>query len=154
MRCVFGVLIFVLAIASLTFAQESQPAAWSSHRAVAGHLSDALVASQYGLAAWDAWKSDRRADEFKQLGCRTIAVLGIVEPLKHLTHRLRPDGSDRLSFPSGHTANAISQSGWNYQISIPIAIGAGYMRAAANKHYASDIAVGAAVGLIAQRVCR
>lgn len=31
---------------------------------------------------------------------------GVVQGLKHATHVMRPDGSDRHSFPSGHTATA------------------------------------------------
>ena len=80
--------------------------------------------------------------------------VGVNLAVKNMVSRDRPDHSNRFSFYSGHTSNAFAAAGWRYEVGIPIAIGTGYLRAAANKHYLTDVAVGAAAGLLASRVCR
>jgi PAP2 superfamily protein len=83
----------------------------------------------------------------------------LVEPLKFATHRLRPDGSNHQSFPSGHaaitfaTATVIERHlGWRKSL-LGYAI-ASYVAASRlhdNVHYLSDVVFGAAVGSIAGR---
>ena len=83
----------------------------------------------------------------------------MVEPLKFATQRLRPDGSNHLSFPSGHaavtfaTATALERHlGWK-KAALAYAV-ASYVAASRlhdNVHYLSDVVFGAAVGTIAGR---
>jgi membrane-associated phospholipid phosphatase len=83
----------------------------------------------------------------------------MVEPLKFATRRLRPDGSNHLSFPSGHaavtfaTATALERHlGWE-KAALAYAV-ASYVAASRlhdNVHYLSDVVFGAAVGTIAGR---
>ncbi len=83
----------------------------------------------------------------------------LVEPLKFATHRLRPDGSDYQSFPSGHaavtfaTATVIERHlGWKKSVlAYVIASYVAASRLHDNKHYLSDVIFGAAVGSIAGR---
>jgi membrane-associated phospholipid phosphatase len=83
----------------------------------------------------------------------------LVEPIKFATHRLRPDGSDHQSFPSGHaavtfaTATVIERHlGWRKSIlAYVIASYVATSRLHDNKHYLSDVIFGAAVGSIAGR---
>jgi membrane-associated phospholipid phosphatase len=83
----------------------------------------------------------------------------LVEPLKFATHRLRPDGSDYQSFPSGHasvtfaTATVIERHlGWRKSIlAYAIASYVAMSRIHDNRHYLSDVVFGAAVGSIAGR---
>lgn len=134
--------------------QETQPAAWTSHRQFVDNVSTALVALNVGGDIVSAW---RRSDRKHALGCAALRdgiVVGSSELAKALVHRTRPDGSDRKSFFSEHTALAMVNTGWRYQVSIPIAIGAGYGRAAAAKHYATDILTGAGVGVLTARACK
>jgi membrane-associated phospholipid phosphatase len=83
----------------------------------------------------------------------------IVYGLKHATHRERPNGSDNLSFPSGHasvtfaTATVIERHlGWKMSV-----LGYGFAAYVAssrlhdNVHWMSDVVFGAAVGTIAGR---
>jgi hypothetical protein len=83
----------------------------------------------------------------------------LVEPIKFATHRLRPDGSDYYSFPSGHaavtfaTATVIERHlGWRKSVlAYVIASYVAASRLHDNKHYLSDAIFGAAVGSIAGR---
>jgi len=83
----------------------------------------------------------------------------LVQPIKFLTHRERPDGSNHLSFPSGHAAVTFAGAtvierhvGWRRSL---LAYGvASYVAASRlhdNRHYLSDVVFGAAVGSIAGR---
>ena len=86
-----------------------------------------------------------------------VVAASIVFPVKYITHRKRPDGSDYQSFPSGHTAFAFAIFGsyakfYNKGItpyllySVPVLTG--FSRIYKNKHYLSDVVAGATVGLI------
>ena len=93
----------------------------------------------------------------------SIIMFGTVMTLKQTTNQVRPDGSADNSFPSGHTANAFFGAtilAKEYaDKSILIAIG-GYSVAAAtgalrvlnNRHWASDVLVGAGIGIISGEV--
>jgi membrane-associated phospholipid phosphatase len=76
--------------------------------------------------------------------------------LKHATQRERPDGSDNLSFPSGHASNAFAcasvwaeQYGWKGALPgyFAASLVAG-SRLAAKKHRLSDVVAGATLGYI------
>jgi membrane-associated phospholipid phosphatase len=142
-----GVTILCLTFATCAYAEE-QPAAWSKGRAIADWTSTGLVGAQ--LAA-DGWTSRH---EWPHFACRVGLTVGAAELVKHTVPRQRPDGSDAMSFYSEHTALATVSSGWRLQVGIPVAIGSGYLRMAAGRHYASDVAFGALAGVLAQKVCR
>ena len=79
--------------------------------------------------------------------------------LKEAIKRRRPDGSDRLSFPSGHASNAfavatvwVEQYGW--KAAVPGYLAATFVagsRLALAKHHLSDIVGGATLGYIVGR---
>lgn len=85
-----------------------------------------------------------------------LATQLIVSGLKYAVNRERPDGSDRLSFPSGHNALAWTTAavvhefyGWKwgalgYATGLITMVG----RMGANKHWFSDTVGGAAAGII------
>lgn len=83
----------------------------------------------------------------------------LVEPIKFVTHRMRPDNSNHQSFPSGHAAVTFAAAtvierhlGWRKAV-LGYAI-ASYVAASRlhdNRHYVSDVVFGAAVGSIAGR---
>ena len=92
-----------------------------------------------------------------------IIMLGTVQALKYGTKDMRPDGSSANSFPSGHTANAffgatiLAKEYSDKSILIPIggyavATLTGALRMANNRHWASDVLVGAGIGIISGEV--
>lgn len=133
---------------------EENPLKWTKGLKVAARLSDVAVWANIGAETIASLRAERRG---RALGCQALQtglVLGVTELTKALAHRTRPDGSDRKSFYSGHTALAFVNTGWRYQVSVPIALGVGYLRPAANRHYITDVLVGAGAGVLASRVCR
>ena len=84
---------------------ETQPLAWGKGRVVASHISDGLVGLNLGLDAWRAFRPDPdRVPRAWRFACRTGLTFGAAELTKRLVERERPDGSDRKSFYSMHTA--------------------------------------------------
>jgi membrane-associated phospholipid phosphatase len=83
----------------------------------------------------------------------------VVQALKFSVQRPRPDGSDRLSFPSGHTASSFATASvlerhFGWKAGVPAYAFASYVgaaRMAADKHHLSDVLVGAGVGIVAGR---
>lgn len=141
-------------IAPCAHAQERVPWAWPSHREAAARISDVLVYTNMGAEAWKNFKAD---DRKRALGCQALreaVSIGITEIVKRSVNRNRPDLSDHRSFFSGHATQAAVNTGWNFKISIPIALGVTYLRPAANKHYVSDVVVGAGVGFLSRKVCK
>jgi hypothetical protein len=88
-----------------------------------------------------------------------IIMGSTVTVTKHLTHEMRPDGSNDLSFPSGHTATAFAAaefmmreyqdvSIWYGVAGYAMAAATGYLRMSNNKHWFGDIVAGAGVGIL------
>jgi membrane-associated phospholipid phosphatase len=79
--------------------------------------------------------------------------------LKKAVGRTRPDGSDNLSFPSGHTSTAfawatVAQSHYGWKVGAPSYLAAsaiGLSRISNNKHNLSDVVAGATIGYITGR---
>ena len=83
----------------------------------------------------------------------------LVGPIKHASRRYRPDGSNRLSFPSGHTANAFAIAGvlnshFGPRVGIPFyawSVLVAGARMEGNRHYLSDVIAGSAIGIVVGR---
>lgn len=87
-----------------------------------------------------------------------ILVVAIVSTMKHFIHDVRPDGSADNTMPSGHTAQAFASAtllDMEYRDTSPwISVGGylcatatGFFRVANNRHWASDVLVGAGIGI-------
>ena len=79
--------------------------------------------------------------------------------VKSLSHEERPDGSDNLSFPSGHTAQAFlaasivhtelrDKSQWYGIGAYAVATSVAGLRMVVNKHWQSDVVAGAGFGIL------
>ena len=90
---------------------------------------------------------------FQAAGSIGAAAL-VTTGLKEAFPELRPDGSDRKSFPSGHTSQAFAAAATLYNrqgkdIGIPallVASFVGLARVQADKHHWYDVVVGAGIG--------
>ncbi|WP_041252008.1 phosphatase PAP2 family protein [Flavobacterium indicum] len=91
-------------------------------------------------------------------------IMGItVNAIKHTSHELRPDGSSYNSFPSGHTATAFMGAEFLYQeykensiwygiTGYAVATGTGFFRMYNDRHWFSDIATGAGIGILSTKI--
>jgi membrane-associated phospholipid phosphatase len=85
-----------------------------------------------------------------------IVSMTYTQGLKSAAHRTRPDGSNTLSFPSGHTASAFSMASvfeahYGPKVGIPAyaaAAAIGFSRIESNKHHLSDVLAGATLGYL------
>lgn len=107
-----------------------------------------------GVKGRSSWGRMLLSDAFS-----TAIMAGTVQGLKNATHIERPDGSNNKSFPSGHTATAFMTatmlskeyghiSPWVSVGAYSVATATGLMRMANNKHWLSDVMVGAGIGII------
>ena len=88
-----------------------------------------------------------------------LIMLSTVFAVKNLSRETRPDGSDNLSFPSGHTAQAFlaasivhtefrDKSQWYGVGAYTIATSVAALRMINNKHWQSDVVAGAGFGIL------
>ena len=86
-------------------------------------------------------------------------TLAVVQITKNLVKEERPDASNNLSFPSGHTAIAFTNAAllfqeykdsnfWYASSGFIFATTTGILRIANNRHYSSDVLAGAGIGLL------
>lgn len=111
-----------------------------------------------GMKSRSSWGRMLAADVF------SIALMtGVVNTLKTSTQVERPDGSNRHSFPSGHTATAFmtatmltkeygQKSPWIGIGAYTAASATGLMRMANNKHWLSDVMTGAGIGILSTEI--
>ncbi|MEZ0393164.1 MAG: phosphatase PAP2 family protein [Pseudobdellovibrionaceae bacterium] len=87
---------------------------------------------------------------------RAMAYTGLVtQVLKEGIGRRRPDGSNHVSMPSGHTSNAFATAtaltySYGYKmgmVAYPIATFVGLSRISDDKHWLSDTVAGAFIGI-------
>lgn len=147
---VFSLVLCSLLLNTAVHAEEPTPFRWATHEAIPKRISDAALAIDLGLDAWHSLvKTDARARW--GFGCRLALDYVIVELAKRAIHRERPNHQDFYSMPSGHTAFATTAA--HSSLSASLALTVAWGRQAGGMHYASDVALGAGVGLLARKVC-
>lgn len=123
------------------------PAHAQSQRQVGDFLAVAIPVATVGTE----WlRGDREGAA--QYSLTFAAAAGATEVLKRATHVERPDGTNNLSFPSGHAARAFSAAAYvrarhGLEVAAPLyltALYVGYTRVDARRHRWSDV-VGAAL---------
>jgi hypothetical protein len=109
-----------------------------------------------GFWLYGAWRDDAGAARSGQSQLEALAATGIATlALKLSVARARPDGSDQQSFPSGHTSTtfataAVLNEFYGWRAGVPayaLAALTGASRLSADKHWLSDVAAGAALGM-------
>lgn len=111
------------------------------------------------LGLWGVGKATGR-DGLERVGSGLLRTLAftqlVVAPIKFTVRRERPDGSNRLSFPSGHTANSFAVArflhrSYGPRVGIPL-YAVGFFVAAGriedDLHFLSDVVMGAVLGTI------
>ncbi|GAA4309180.1 phosphatase PAP2 family protein [Compostibacter hankyongensis] len=121
------------------------------------------IAVAYGLDAIGIKSKTDMANRTVILLKGEALMYGVVTLLKNTTHELRPDGTNRTSFPSGHTAQAFAAATflseeykdrfkWMPYAAYGLASGVGALRLANNKHYLCDVLVGAGIGILSMKI--
>jgi membrane-associated phospholipid phosphatase len=118
-------------------------------------LSLTITSGMWGLAKVTGLS--RGEAVFSDLLRAILLANVVVTPIKFVAQRERPDGSDNLSFPSGHTANAFAMTAvltrrygprfalplYAFTAAVPLA------RIDRDRHFFSDVVAGAILGTVA-----
>lgn len=133
------------------------------HTTADNYLQYAPIAIAYGLDAAGVKSRTDLVNRSAILLKGELMMLGTVNFLKKTTHTLRPDGTTYNSFPSGHTAQAFAaatflseeykkQLPWMPYAAYGMASSVGLLRMANNRHYVSDVLVGAGIGILSMKL--
>jgi membrane-associated phospholipid phosphatase len=152
-----------LSVKSLKQLNESTRFEISEHRPdhirLDNYTQFAPAAFVYGLNAFGIRGKHNLRDRSIIYGTSLLITSAITFPVKHLVKEERPDQSDPLSFPSGHTAAAFASAQFmfreyrdtNFLLSISgysFAVFTGIYRMLNNKHWLGDVVAGAGVGIL------
>ena len=118
--------------------------------------------SVYALNTMGVRGKNNLKDRTVILGTSMLLMATSVYALKHITNVKRPDGSDNHSFPSGHTALSFAGAEFLYQeykdVSVwygvsgyVVATATGVFRIYNNKHWLTDVAAGAGIGILSTK---
>jgi len=127
----------------------SMPVRADTVRKVGDYLQIAIPAFALGRTYGN---SDHEG--LRQMSTGLVANLAMTQIIKESTNQLRPDGSDRLSFPSGHTSAVFQGAAfvhrrYGLEYAWPHYLGASvvaYSRVHANRHHIRDVVGGALLG--------
>ncbi len=125
------------------------------------HLGTAPIEAGIGMATLLTGKlsgSLRMSDTGVVVLEALIADMIATESVKYSTERLRPNHTNRMSFPSGHVSGVATIAAsfsemydWDLRIAIPLYLTTGFVGASRiqdNMHYLSDCLAGATLGTI------
>jgi hypothetical protein len=126
------------------------------------YLQFAPVALVYGLNFVGVHGKNGFIDRTILLGMSEGIMAVATFSLKKVTNRLRPDGSDRYSFPSGHTGNAFAaaefmaqeygdKSPWYGIAGYSFATATAIYRVYNHDHWFSDVIAGAGFGILSTK---
>lgn len=127
------------------------------------YLQFAPAAMVYGLNGFGIKGAHNFRDRSMIYLMSNLILNGTVRTVKALSNENRPDGADHYSFPSGHTAEAFASaeflrmeykdvSPWYGIAGYAMAATTGYLRMYNNRHWLSDVAAGAGVGILSTRL--
>ena len=113
----------------------------------------------FGVSALGAlgygYKTGNYGESFRYWAASNIGTVALTYAFKYGVGRLRPDGSDNRSFPSGHSSVAFAtatmyQMWYGWKAGVPayaFATITAFQRLDDNRHWLSDVIMGAAIGI-------
>jgi membrane-associated phospholipid phosphatase len=121
-------------------------------------LQFAPVAAILGLELSGVKGRNDLINQWSIMAKSELLMTAIVFSMKYVIHDTRPDGSADNSMPSGHTAQAFvsatlldmeyrDTSPWISVAGYMCAVSTGFLRVANNHHWASDVFIGAGIGM-------
>ncbi|MES2872113.1 MAG: phosphatase PAP2 family protein [Bacteroidota bacterium] len=130
---------------------------------VEDYLQNVPVYSVFALNAVGVKGKNGTIDRIALYGISNLLMTQSVSRLKIWSGKLRPDGSDRRSFPSGHAANAFATAEFmrlEYKdvspvyglVAYGIAATTGAFRIYHNNHWFSDVVAGAGIGILSTHI--
>jgi hypothetical protein len=98
-------------------------------------------------------------DRVKYMAIANLASQAVVQSLKYTTDKVRPNGEDRLSFPSNHTNVAFTNAAILYHeytnsnsliafSGFAFAVTTGVLRIVHGEHWTGDVLAGAGIGML------
>jgi membrane-associated phospholipid phosphatase len=142
---------------------ETEKTGANFHSTAESYFQFAPIAMVYGLNLVGVTGKNTFIDRTALLAL-SAGILGATGyATKHLSHRLRPNGDDYLSFPSGHTATAFMGAEFLAQefskrspvytiIGYSFATTTGVFRLYNRDHWFSDVVAGAGYGILSTKV--
>jgi hypothetical protein len=117
----------------------------------------------YGLNVIGIQGKNNLRDRSIIMGTSYLLMSASVMSLKKITAVERPDGTSNNSFPSGHTATAFAGAEFLWQeykeVNIwygisgyVVATGTGLFRMYNNRHWLSDVIMGAGIGIVSTKI--
>ncbi|WP_316817805.1 phosphatase PAP2 family protein [Pedobacter nyackensis] len=127
------------------------------------YLRYAPIAAVYGLDLAGVRSKHKFVDRTALLLLSTAIMAGTTSITKNLTHRMRPNGLNDKSFPSGHTAMAFmaaefmhqeykDQSPWYSVMGYSVALTTAGLRLYNSAHWLSDVVAGAGYGMLSTKI--
>ena len=121
-------------------------------------LQFAPVAAIIGMELAGVKSRNDLINQWSIMAKSELLMSAIVFSMKYVIHDTRPNGSADNSMPSGHTAQAFvsatlldmeyrDTSPWISVAGYMCAVSTGFLRVANNDHWASDVLIGAAIGI-------
>ncbi|MEO8237179.1 MAG: phosphatase PAP2 family protein [Flavobacterium sp.] len=121
------------------------------------------AASVYILNAFGVEGKNNMRDRSVIFVTSYVIMASTILSLKSIVKEERPDGSSKNSFPSGHTATAFAgaeflwqeykdKSIWYGIAGYTIATGTGLFRIYNNRHWLTDVAAGAGIGILSTKI--
>ncbi len=150
------------AIRDLNFNIQRQVLANPNHIGIDDYIQYLPAVTNFGLSVIGIEGKHNFKDKLIITATAALIMGTVVTVTKYTVKEVRPDGSTANSFPSGHTANAFMEADLLYQeykdvspwygiSGYIVAISTGVLRIQNNRHWLTDVASGAGIGILSAK---